>query len=84
MLESNSDFKFLTIDFSKAFDTVNHNILADKLIQCNLPYNIGKWILSFSNNRSQITKICQSYSDVNPMNRGIVQVQALVPFFTLS
>lgn len=79
MLENNSYVRCLTIDFSKAFDTVDHNILADKLIQCNPPYNVIKWIYSFLNNRSQITKIGQSYSSVNKINRGIVQGSAIGP-----
>ena len=60
MLEINSYVRCLTIDFSKAFNTVNHNILAEKLI-CNMPYNNVEWIFSFLNNKSQITKIGQSY-----------------------
>jgi hypothetical protein len=73
MLESNSYVRCLTIDFSKAFDTLDHDILADKLVRCNLPYKIIRWIFSFLNSRSQITKIGQSYSALNAINRGIVQ-----------
>lgn len=53
--------------------------MADKLIQFNLPYNIVKWIFSFLNNRSQITKIGQSYSGVNAINKGIVQGSCIGP-----
>ena len=79
MLETNSYVRCLTIDFAKAFDTVDHYLLAHKLIRCNPPYKIIKWIYSFLNNRSQITKIGQIYSSTNNINRGIVQGSGIGP-----
>jgi len=45
------------IDFSKAFDTVNHEVLVRKWQQFALPENILKWIASFLLDRSQSTKV---------------------------
>ena len=45
------------IDFSKAFYTVNHEVLVRQLQQFALPGNIIKWIASFLLDRSQSTKV---------------------------
>jgi len=44
------------IDFSKAFDTVNHSILIEKLKRLKLPTFIHGWILNFLTDRKQSTK----------------------------
>ena len=38
MLEHNNYVRYLMIDFSKAFDTVDHVILLFKLVQLKLPH----------------------------------------------
>ena len=47
MLEVNKYVRCIMIDFSKAFDTVNHEILLSKLQKFPIPANILKWIISF-------------------------------------
>ena len=42
MLEQNNYVRCLLIDFTKAFDTVDHIILLSKLIQLNMPIFIVK------------------------------------------
>jgi hypothetical protein len=73
----------LFVDFSKAFDTVNHFTILNKLKTLNLPANIFNWILSFLCNRSQITKVNSIISDKAPINRGIVQGSVLGPYLFL-
>jgi len=34
-------------DFSKAFDTINHVILAEKLDKLHLPDHVHNWIINF-------------------------------------
>ena len=53
MLETNSYVRCLTVDFSKAFDTVNNNILLHKLSALDLPDSIHDWIVSFLIGRVQ-------------------------------
>ena len=47
LLESNDYVRCLCIDFSKAFDTVDHDVLAHKLAGLGLPEQIYMRILSF-------------------------------------
>ena len=48
LLEVNKyvSLRCIMIDFSKAFDTVNHEILLSKLQKFQIPANILKWIIS--------------------------------------
>ena len=41
------------LDFSKAFDLINHHILLDKLTNGGLPLHIVRWIGAFLLDRSQ-------------------------------
>ena len=41
------------IDFSKAFDSVDHVVLMSKLVQLNLPTFVINWICSFLAGRGQ-------------------------------
>ena len=43
------------IDFKKAFDTLNHQILIQKLGKLNLSENLQKWFRAYLTNRSQVT-----------------------------
>jgi len=60
------------IDFTKAFDTVNHIIILSKLIQLNIPTFIVKWICSFLSGRGQECKINGLLSNVANIGLGIV------------
>ena len=65
--------RILFIDFSKAFDLINHNILLQKLRQHKFPPHLTAWLLSFLSNRSQYVQIGNSYSSVRPVNAGVPQ-----------
>ena len=47
LLEDNNYVRCLVIDFSKAFDTVDHVMLLSKIAQLDLPGYVVKWICSF-------------------------------------
>jgi len=57
MLERNNYVRCLMIDFSKAFDTVDHVILLYKLVQLKLPGFVINWICSFLSGRGQQCKV---------------------------
>jgi len=46
----------IALDFSKAFDTVRHHILLDKIAQLDLPNHIYNWLVNFFNGHSHQTK----------------------------
>lgn len=79
----NNYVRVLIIDFSKAFDTVDHLIIIRKINELDMPPNIKNWLISFLRNRSQITKINGTHSNCAKINRGVVQGSALGPFLFL-
>jgi len=58
LLESSRYVRCVLIDFSKAFDMVDHVILARKLFHLQVPVFIIQWIMSFLTNRALRTKLC--------------------------
>ena len=79
LLETNSYVRCLLIDFSKAFDVVDHGILAAKLARLNIPPVILSWIFSFLTGRTQQVKHIFQLSLPKPINRGIVQGSGVGP-----
>ena len=56
--------KWLNIlDFQKAFSTVNHNILLEKLHHYGIRGITNDWFKSYLNNRTQETKVNDSISE---------------------
>ena len=79
LLETNSYVRCLCIDFSKAFDVVDHNILSEELTRLSLPVSIYNWLLSFLSNRSQHVKLNGLVSSARPINKGTVQGSGIGP-----
>ena len=65
--------RILFVDFVKAFDLINHNILFSKMENIQLPPHIKLWFLSFLYNRSQFVNIESSFSSVKTVNAGTPQ-----------
>ena len=68
--------KFLRVcflDFSKAFDHIDQNILVNKLIQRGVRGFIIKWICSFLTDRRQAVKIRNITSPWLPVHAGVPQ-----------
>ena len=80
LLESNRYVRCVMIDFSKAFDTVNHEVLVRKLQQFALPGNNLKWIASSLLDRSQSTKVNGECSLPINITRSIVQGSVTGPY----
>lgn len=79
LLENNSYVRCLLVDFSKAFDCVDHFILIEKLCKLNVPSCILNWIISFLTSRCQVTNLNGTYSSLQPINMGVVQGSGLGP-----
>ena len=79
MLETNKYVRCLTIDFSKAFDSVDHLTLIQKLKVLNSADNIIQWVMSFLTDRNQFVHINEKWSFTRIINRSIVQGSGIGP-----
>lgn len=79
-LNDDADFvRVLSFDFSKAFDTVSHKIVCEKLKATNLNPYIINWIISFLGNRKQRVIVDGKITDYVDINRGVPQGTVLGP-----
>ena len=67
------------IDLKKAFDTVNHRILIEKMQRYGIRGHILDWFKSYLNNRKQFTHINHTNSDLNSISCGVPQGSILGP-----
>lgn len=67
------------IDFRKAFDTVNHQILQNKLVSFQLSRSVISMISSYLTDRSQLVKVGQETSPLLPCSMGVPQGSILGP-----
>ena len=71
------------LDLSKAFDTVDHNILLYKLQSYGIRGSAYNWFKSYLSGRQQYTIIGDSLSKVMPLSVGIPQGSILGPLLFL-
>ena len=63
MLDSGGSVRTVFVDFQKAFDHVDHNIVLHKLAQRDVSHFIVKWMFSFLEGRQQRVKVNDGFSD---------------------
>ena len=65
------------LDFSKAFDTVNHQILLDKLCKYGVRGRPHDWFASYLQDRKQFVQIGNDNSSLLEMTCGVPQESTL-------
>ena len=76
----NSEFAVcILIDFRKAFDTVDHNILLDKLYHYGIRGNALIWFNCYLTNRYQYVNYNNTSSDMKQITYGVPQGSILGP-----
>ena len=67
------------LDFQKAFDTINHNILFKKLSNYGIRGHALKWLESYLSDRMQFVKYKESSSESRYVKCGVPQGSVLGP-----
>jgi len=79
-LDKKHIFILLLLDFSKAFDSINHNILFKKLnTQFNFDISSIKLLQNYLSNRTQFVSISEKISSLLPVICGVPQGSVLGP-----
>ena len=79
LLETNDYVHLITLDFSKAFDSVRHSSLLLKMSYLNLPDYVYNWIVHFFQNHSQRTIYNIELSETLAINASVIQGSAVGP-----
>ena len=67
------------IDLTKAFDTVDHNILLRKMFSYGIRGNVHNLFKSYLSNRQQYVRVNNANSDLKPVKCGVPQGSVLGP-----
>jgi len=69
----------LFVDFTKAFDTINHNLLLNKLEVAGIRGNALLWFKSYLKNRTHYVEIGNKKSEGIKIDKGVPQGSILGP-----
>ena len=72
-------FHVITLDISRAFDTLRHSTLLNKLAKMPFPDDIYNWLVDYFTNRCHKTKYCGFISELAYITASIIQGSGLGP-----
>ena len=73
----------LYLDLQKAFDTVNHSVLLNKLENYGIRGIVLNWFKSYLNNRKQYASLLTYMSDLESVKYGVPHGSVLGPLLFL-
>ena len=82
-LDSKQSTITVYLDFSKAFDTVNHNILMSKLLNNGVRGVVQHWFESYLSNRKQYVSIKNYSSSISNITLDVPQGTVLGPVLSI-
>jgi hypothetical protein len=65
--------RIMFLDFRKAFDLINHNVLLENFMQIAVRPAVVGWFASYLYNRSQVTSFQGEQSDCKRIKGGVPQ-----------
>ena len=71
--DDGNSVRIVFLDYSKAFDRVNHQILLNKLATMDIPLHFLKWFALFLHARSQQVRLGDQFSSIVHMNEAMPQ-----------
>ena len=80
LAENNPYVTLISLDFSKAFDSVRHSSLLEKIASLPVPDNIFNWINSYLEARTHSTLFQNDISSPKSISASIVQGSGIGPF----
>jgi len=79
MLSANDYVRVIALDFSKAFDTIRHATLIEKMANLQMPDHIYNWIKDFFDGHSHCTKYDGCTSLQANIQASVIQGSAIGP-----
>ena len=78
-LNSRNYVAAIYLDFTRAFDTIDHDVLCRKLEACGVRGTMNEWFRSYLGGRSQFVDVQGNTSSVTPITGSVPQGSILGP-----